>query len=242
MSDEKKVSTNSDKLDKCVISSEVNPSENKENNQINVVVEKSRQEDKDALKITVLEPGSEMAEQIVISSQPKKEKRENKVLNIVMVVVNIATNVGLLFFLNELLRGFNFSGGTISYNFNTFRVIGIIIFLLAQITGVYLTIKFIAKQSLLIKLVVVSAPLTLIFLGGVWALLSINNFKGEGELAVINFLNLTNFDPSTFDFKYVVIALAIYLIILYVLFALLLRNGRRAKVTAKTVAVESEDK
>lgn len=209
-------------------------------NNVKVVVEKSPQNDKDEVKISVIEPDSSLAQEIIVATPKEIKKKENKILNIVMVVLNIASNIAFLFFLSEVLRGFSFAGGVLGYNFNAFRVVGIIIFVVAQITGLYLTIKFISKQNLVLKLVAVSAPFTLLLLGGAWALLNINRLNSEGELAVINFLNLSDFDPASFDFKYVVIAVAIYLAILYLVFALLLRKGRKARVEVRDVVKSDE--
>ena len=209
------------------------------NDDVLLVVNKNQLNDAN-VKIDVVDESSEVKQQIEISTNREQPKKDNKVVNVIMIVLNILSNIAFIFFISDVLRGFNFSGGNIDYNFTVFRVVGLVLFLIAQATGVYLTIKFIAKQKLAIKLVAILAPFTLLLLGGVWVLLSLDNFTSEGEIAFLNLLNLNDFDPASFDFKYVVIAAVVYLIVVYAVFALLFKKARRVNVKIKEVVNGNE--
>ena len=152
--------------------------------------------------------------------------KSEKIASIVWTVINVVTNIAFLFFLSEVLRGFSFVNG-INYTFDTFRIIGIVIFVLAQFSGVVLFVKFFSRQQIRTKLILATMPLTLIMLVGGWAILNIDNFQGESEVAIKETLNLQNFDPSIIDLKYVIIAGVVYLALLYIIYGWIVKSTKK---------------
>lgn len=152
--------------------------------------------------------------------------KAEKTASIIWTIINIVTNIAFLFFLSDVLNGFNFVNG-ISYTFNTFRIIGIILFVLAQVSGIILFVKFFSRQQIRTKLVLATMPLTLVMLVGGWVILNLDNFQGENEVALKESLNLQNFDPSSIDLKYVIIAAVIYLALLYIIYGWIVKSSKR---------------
>ncbi|MBQ8749489.1 MAG: hypothetical protein IJZ29_03365 [Clostridia bacterium] len=161
----------------------------------------------------------------VLTKQEQKSREIRfQIFDKTMIVLNIVTNIAFFFFISEVLNGVIFTGG-LTYEFNTFRTVGIIIFALAQLTGLYLLIKMFRSANLKTRLVLVTAPLAIILLAGTWAILNVQNFQGETELAIVDALGLTDFDPATIEFKYILIAVAVYLVLLYVLYGLIFKSA-----------------
>ena len=90
------------------------------------------------------------------------------------------------------------------------------------------------SANLKTKLVLVTAPLAIVLLGGAWAILNIKNFTGETELAIVEALGLSNFDPSVIEFKYILIAVAIYLVLLYFLYGAIFKSANVRTEKRKT--------
>lgn len=171
---------------------------------------------------TVLPPEFE-EKQIITTEQEENHIAFMKLWFKILIVINIVTNIAFLFFLADVLSGFDFSNG-IGFNFTTINVIGLVIFIIAQVSGIFLFVDTFRKQPFRRKFIMASAPLTLIFLGGLWLVLSVDRFDGETENGIVQALNLENFDPSVIDFKYVIIAVVAFLVLLYFLFGWLVRK------------------
>ena len=153
----------------------------------------------------------------------KKRKLWFQILNKTTIILNIATNIAFLFFISEVLKGVGYNGA-LYYDFTTFRIIGIIIFAIAQITGLYLTVRAFKTANLKTRLILVTAPLAVILSGGTWVLLNIRNLDGA-EGALVQALGLDTFNPSSVRFEYVLIAVGIYIALLYVLYGLIFKNA-----------------
>ncbi|MGN1227792.1 MAG: hypothetical protein ACI4TX_04020 [Christensenellales bacterium] len=170
---------------------------------------------------------------VLTKEEQKSREIRFKIFDKTMIILNIITNIAFFFFISEVIAGIVFVGG-IGYEFNTFRIIGIIIFAVAQLTGLYLMIKMFKNADLKTRLVIVTAPLSIILLAGMWAILNIQNFEGETELAIVEALGLSDFNPATIDFKYILIAVAIYLVLLYFLYGAIFKSANiRKKKTEK---------
>ena len=170
----------------------------------------------------------------VLSKQEQKTRKLwMQITDKSMLILNILTNIAFFFFISEVVGGVTFSGG-LGYQFTTTRTIGIIIFALAQLTGLYLTIKMFKTSNLKTRLVLVTAPLAIVLLGGVWAILNIKNFTGETELAIVDALGLSDFDPTVVEFKYILIAVAIYLVLLYFLYGAIFKSANVRTEKRKT--------
>ena len=165
-------------------------------------------------------------DEVILDPVAGEMTKKEKIASVIWTIVNIVTNIAFLFFLSEVLRGFDFSNG-IGYTFDTFRIIGLILFAIAQISGIVLFVKFFSRQQIQTKLVLATMPLTLIMLIGGWAILNVDNFQGEGETAIKQTLNLQNFDPSNVDLKYVIIAGVIYLVLLYLIYGWIVRSHKK---------------
>jgi len=176
-------------------------------------------------------------EKILISDEEQQKNKKSKmILDKVNLILNIVTSIAFLFFITEVIKGFDFVDG-IHYNFNVVNTIGIIVFIISQVTGVFLFVAFFTKQNLKIKMVMVTAPLLIILLGGAWLLMSLNTFEGEQEIALVNTLGLADFDTSSIDFKYVIIAVAVFLAVLYFLYGWLFK---KYKNQAKQIVMENK--
>ena len=172
------------------------------------------------------------ADDVILDPEAGELSKKEKVENFVWTAINIVTNIAFLFFLSEVMKGFNFVGG-FSYDFNVFRTIGIVLFVLAQVSGVVLFVKFFSRNQLRTKLIMATMPITMFMLVGGWVVFNIDNFKSENELALKESLNLQNFDPSTIELKYVVLAGAIYLAVLYFVYGWIVKDSKRKTVDAK---------
>ena len=160
---------------------------------------------------------------VLSKEEQKTRKRIFDVILKIMVVLNILTNIAFLFFASEVLKGIGYNNG-LYYEFNTFRIVGIIIFALAQLTGLYLTIRAFKTANLKLRLILVTAPLAVVLLGGLWALLNVQRLDGA-EGAIIQALGLDTFNPAEVKFQYILIAVAVYIILLYVLYGLIFKNA-----------------
>lgn len=170
---------------------------------------------------------------VLSKAEQKTRKMWFQIIDKTLLILNVATNIAFFFFISDVLGGVTFSGG-LGYEFNAFRIIGIIIFAIAQITGLYLTIKMFKSANLKTRLVLVTAPLAIVLLGGVWAILNIKNFTGETELAIVEALGLAEFDPSVVEFKYILIVVAIYLVLLYFLYGAIFKSAHIRTEKLKT--------
>lgn len=195
---------------------------NKEKEDTTVVVAKRD----DTVTINTLK-----SDDVIIDKAGEPTKKE-KVKCIVWTAINIVTNVAFLFFLGEVMKGFNFVGG-FSYSFDWFRLVGIVLFVLAQVSGVVLFVKFFSRNQLRAKLIMATTPITMFMLVGGWVVFNIDNFKGENELAIKESLHLQDFDPSTIGLKYVVIAGVIYLAILYFVYGWIVKSSKEKTLDAK---------
>ena len=186
---------------------------------VSIVVEKKA----DTITVNVAN-----SDDVILDVQPESMSKKEKIVSTIWTIVNIVSNIAFLFFLSDVLSGFIFVGG-LGYVFTTSRIIGIVLFAIAQISGVILFAKFFSRQKLKTKLVLASMPLTLVLLGGGWLVLNIDNFDGENESYIKESLNLDTFDPSTIDFKYVIIATAIYLVLLYLIYGIIVKRTKKSK-------------
>ena len=172
------------------------------------------------------------ADDVILDPEAGELTKKEKVANIVWTTINIVTNIAFLFFLSEVMKGFNFVGG-FSYDFDVFRIVGIVIFVLAQVSGIVLFKKFFSRNQLRTKLIMATMPITMFMLVGGWVIFNIDNFKGENELALKESLNLQDFDPSTIELKYVVLAGAIYLAVLYFVYGWIVKSSKRKTIDTK---------
>lgn len=158
-----------------------------------------------------------------------KKQKNIKLLDTIIVVINIISNVLFVFFIGDTLNGFYYATG-LGYDFTTTRIIGIIIFAIAQLTGIYLTIKFFLKQNLKIRLLLVSAPLTFLLFGGLWLLYNINNINITDDISASELLGITSEQMYNIDFKYIIIALAIYIVLVYLLYGYIFKQSKATKI------------
>lgn len=166
---------------------------------------------------------------ILTKKQQKVREVVFKIFDKTMLVLNLATNVAFLFFVSDVLQGVKYLD-SLYYEFTTFRIIGIIIFAVAQITGLYLFIKMFKNSKLKTRLILATAPISVVLFVGVWALLNIQNINGGAESAIITALGLDNFNPETFELKYVLILVGLYLVGLYLLYGVIFRSSKYAKI------------
>ena len=164
----------------------------------------------------------------------KKKEKIIKIIDSIILILNIGTNIAFLFFIGDLLNGFSYASG-IGYNFTTTRTIGIVLFVIAQITGIYLTVKLFLKQNLKIRLILTSVPLTFIFVGGLWLLYNINSIQITDSLSASRVLGISENATISIDFKYILIGIAIYIVILYFLYGLIFKQSKATKVSKKTI-------
>lgn len=73
----------------------------------------------------------------------------------------------------------------------------------------------------------------MVMLVGGWTVFNLDNFRSENEQALKQTLNLQDFDPSTIELKYVIIAGAIYLAILYFVYGWIVKSSKRKVVENK---------
>ena len=158
----------------------------------------------------------------------QNKKKIIKVIDITLMIINIVTNVAFIFFMGDMLNGFSYAGA-LGYTFTTTRLIGLIIFLIAQVTGLYLTIKFFLKQNLKIRLILISAPLTFLLVGGVWLFYNLNNINITKDISASQAIGIDSSFISL-DFKFILLAVAIYLVILYFSYSGIFKQSNASKV------------
>lgn len=161
---------------------------------------------------------------ILDKSEQKKRNFYFKLIDKSILILNIITNIAFLFFISDVINGIIFTN-VLYYEFTTNRVIGVIIFAIAQLTGLYLFIKMFKNANVKTRLILATAPLTIVLLTGVWLILSSQNLKGKVELAIVTVLGLDDFNTANFEFKYILIVVAIYLIGLYFLYGAIFKNS-----------------
>lgn len=161
---------------------------------------------------------------ILDKSEQKKRNFYFKLIDKSILILNIITNIAFLFFISDVINGIIFTN-VLYYEFTTNRVIGAIIFAIAQLTGLYLFIKMFKNANVKTRLILATAPLTIVLLTGVWLILSSQNLKGKVELAIVTILGLDDFNTANFEFKYILIVVAIYLIGLYFLYGAIFKNS-----------------
>ena len=170
--------------------------------------------------------------EFVTDEEIEKKKNTIKIIDKIFLIINVATNIALIFFMGDMLSGFNYATG-LGYSFTTTRYIGLAIFLLAQITGIYLTIKFFLKQNLKVRLLLVSVPLTFILVAGIWVFYNLNNISINDELLASDIIGLGESITFNIQFEYIIIAIAVYIILLYLLYGLIFKQSKASKVSKR---------
>lgn len=172
----------------------------------------------------------------LVSDEEIKEKEEKiKIIDKVILIFNIATNIALLFFMGDLLNGFTYASG-LGYSFSTMRWVGLGIFVLAQLTGIYLTIKFFLKQNLKVKLILVSTPLTFILVAGLWVFYNLGNISINEKVLASEAIGINQIITTNINFEYVILATLAYLVLLYFVYGLIFKQSRASKVAERKVS------
>lgn len=162
--------------------------------------------------------------------QTKLNKKEKiiKFIDGIIIFINIATNVALLFLMGDILNGFAYTNALL-YNFTTLRYIEIGIFLIAQVSGLYLMIKFFTSQNLKGRLLITTIPLTIILVAGLWFFYNAPNININGGLTFSKALGITQGTYETFGFEYVLIAVLVYILILFAIYSAIFKKSENKK-------------
>lgn len=160
---------------------------------------------------------------ILSSSEVKKRKKFLSMFDKVILIINVVTNILFLFFMNNVLNGFYFTD-VVNYSFNAVNIIGIVIFSIAQISGLYLLIKMFIKVRLPLKLVIATAPLILLFAIISYGLINVDMLSTGNAKIVLDTIGFDVANIGKIDFKYVLISSIVFLVLLYGIFTLLLRK------------------
>lgn len=170
-----------------------------------------------------------------ISDEEIQRKEEKlKIVDKIIFTINIIANIALFFFIGDMLSGFVYASG-LGYNFTTTRYIGLVIFLLAQVSGIYLTIKFFLKQNLKMKLLLVSTPLTFILVAGLWVFYNLGNININEQLSASEIVGINQVVSSSINFEYVLLAVGIYLVLLYFIYGLIFKQSRASKIAERKI-------
>ena len=161
----------------------------------------------------------------------QRKVKQNKVIKYVdwfIIVVNVLTNIALLFLTNDLLNGITYNNG-FYYTFTPLRYIELAIFGLAQVTGLYLIVKLFIKQGIKGKLLIITLPLTILLVVGLWLFYNAQNININSSLTFSALVGITQSTYDTIGFEYVFIALIIYVVIIYCFYSFVLNKFSRVK-------------
>lgn len=152
-----------------------------------------------------------------------KKQKKIKVIDIIIITINILTNIALLFLTGDILSGFVYTNA-LQYNFNTLRYFELLIFVIAQITGLYLMVKFFISQNLKGRLLIITIPLTTILVIGLWFFYNAQNITINNDLTFSTLVGITSSTYATIGFEYVFIAVLIYIILLYCIYNVIFKK------------------
>ena len=162
------------------------------------------------------------------NNQTKKEEAI-KYVDYSIIIINIGTNIALLFLTGDILNGFTYTSA-LSYNFTTLRYFEIAIFAIAQISGIYLLIKFFTKQNLKGKLLIITIPLTIILVVGLWFFYNAQNININSALTFSQIAGISDSTYTTIGFEYVLLAVLVYIILLYIIYGVIFKSMSFTKV------------
>jgi hypothetical protein len=149
-----------------------------------------------------------------------------KVLDKIVLLVNILSNLSLIFFMSEIINGLYFTNA-VNYDFTTVRIIGIIVFIVAQISGLYLGVRLFIEQSLRVKLLIVSIPLTILLVLGLWIIYNLDKIQINENISAMQLIGITSNGDLYISFPYIVLALLLYIFLLYGLYSLILKKRQK---------------
>ena len=161
-----------------------------------------------------------------------KTKTNNfvKVIDGVIILINIASNIALFFIMGDILNGFTYANN-LSYNFTTIRYIEIGIFLIAQISGIYLTVKCFLNQKLKGRLLIVTIPLTILFIMGLWLFYNAPNININSSITFSDISGITQGTYASIGLEYVIISILVYALLLYDIYSVIFKKSSIKKVT-----------
>ena len=170
--------------------------------------------------------------ELLSDAEIQKKEEKMKIFDKFILILNIISNIALLFFMGDMLNGFVYASG-LGYNFTNTRLIGLGIFLLAQISGIYLTIKFFLKQNLKVKLLLVSTPITFILVAGLWVFYNLGNININENLSASEVVGINQVVNSSINFEYVILAVIAYLVLLYFIYGLIFKQSNASKIAER---------
>ena len=160
--------------------------------------------------------------------QRNNKTKKIKTIDLFIILINILTNIALVFLTTDLLNGLSYNNG-IYYNFTPLRILSIAIFAIAQISGLYLIVKLFISQNTKCKLLIVTIPLTILLVVGLWLFYNATNISINNSLTFSTLVGITQNTYDTIGFEYVFICLLIYVILLYSFYSIVLRGTQNKK-------------
>ena len=81
----------------------------------------------------------------------------------------------------------------------------------------------------------VSAPLTFILVAGLWVLYNLNNIQINENISISEAVGVSEAVTTQINFEYIIIAVAIYIVLLYFLYGFIFKQSKASKVAKKKV-------